>query len=56
MFVLIIFCIIVLLFAIFCIVYGVYMYSVRNDKEKQQEIKIIHASPLTLRNMIFPVD
>ena len=46
MFVLIIFCIIVLFFAIFCIVYGVYMYSVRNDKEKEQEINNNTRQPL----------
>ena len=56
MFVLIIFALVVFILGILFIAYGVYMYSVRNDKEKQQEIKIIHASPLTLRNMIFPVD
>ena len=38
MFVLIIFFIVVLLFAIFFIVYGMQIYSARNDKEKQQEI------------------
>ncbi|MGN1247680.1 MAG: hypothetical protein ACI4UO_03740 [Paludibacteraceae bacterium] len=35
-----------LLFAIFGIAYGVYMYSVRNDKEKQQEINNNTRHPL----------
>ncbi|MGN0236450.1 MAG: hypothetical protein ACI4BD_09150 [Paludibacteraceae bacterium] len=38
MFVLIIFFLIVFLIAIFFIAYGMKIYSVRNDKEKQQEI------------------
>ena len=38
MFVLIIFALVVFILGIFFIVYGVNMYSIRNDKERQQEI------------------
>ena len=46
MFVLIIFALIVFILGIFFIAYGVYMYSVRNDKEKQQEINNNTRHPL----------
>ena len=38
MFVLIIFALVVFILGIFFIAYGVNMYSIRNDKERQQEI------------------
>lgn len=38
MFVLIIFALVVFILGIFFIVYGVNMYSIRNDKERQQEL------------------